>query len=289
MRLCLVDYRPDMVYGIAWRAWQDIWYGLAGILHGIWYCLARNRKVYCVAWRADMYMGWSSGHGMVWYMVWPGRASYGICIGLASCRMVYVIVWWGMAWYMIWPVGHDTVYRMAWRGMARYMIWLCRHGMVYGMSWRGLAWYMIWPAGHGIWYGLVRYGMVYDISPGGHGMVYGMAWRCMAWHIVWPGGHDMVYDKAWRGMAWYLEMLMWISCFMALPWAIVPFTCGETDVSWRSCSHVQNPLTSRGSVTCIFRSYVQLLFTLGSDSKLRDLAIYHCSGIELSTVTVIVC
>ena len=101
----------------------------------------------------------------------------------------------------------------------------------------------------------------YMISPGRHDMVYGM---------VWPGGHGIVYDKAWRGMAWYVEMLMRISCFMALPWAMVPFTCGEADVSWRSCSHVQDPFTSRVTVTCMFRSHVQLLFTLGSDSKLRD-------------------
>ena len=66
-----------------------------------------------------------------------------------------------------------------------------------------------------------------------------------------------------------------------LPWAMVPFTCGEADVSWRSCSHVQDPFTSRLTVTCIFRSHVQLLFTLDNDSKLRDCEyIYHCSGIE---------
>ena len=59
-------------------------------------------------------------------------------------------------------------------------------------------------------------------------------------------------------MAWYLEMIMSISGFMALYWAIVPFTCGEADVSWRSCSHVQDPFTSRGTVTFMFRSHVQL-------------------------------
>ena len=41
-----------------------------------------------------------------------------------------------------------------------------------------------------------------------------------------------------------------------LPWAMVPFTCGEADVSWRSCSHVQDPFTSRLTVTCMFRSHV---------------------------------
>ena len=136
---------------------------------------------------------------------------------------------------------------------------------------------------------------------------------------------------------------------MALHWAIVQFTCGEADVSWRSCSHVQDQFTSRGTVTFMFRSHVQLsgsrggsmgsteppplpiqsklfythgecweklskliksnppqqiitpvpnildpplqlLFTLGSDSKLRYCEyIYHCSGIELSIVTVVLC
>ena len=38
---------------------------------------------------------------------------------------------------------------------------------------------------------------------------------------------------------------------------------------------------SRVTVTCMFRSHVQLLFTLGIDSKLRDCEyIYHCSGID---------
>ena len=55
-----------------------------------------------------------------------------------------------------------------------------------------------------------------------------------------------------------------------LPWAMVPFTCGEADGSWRSCSHVQDPFTSKVTITCMFRSHVQLQFTLGSDSTLRD-------------------
>ena len=86
------------------------------------------------------------------------------------------------------------------------------------------------------------------VWPCGHGMVYGMA--CRGWHGIWyglarycmvydiAGGHDMVY--------------------------------GEADVSWRSCSHIQDPFTSKVTITYIFRSHVQLLFTLGSDSTLRD-------------------
>ena len=79
----------------------------------------------------------------------------------------------------------------------------------------------------------------------------------------------MVYDLAWQGMSWYVERQS-ITCFKALPWAIIPFARGVADVSWRSCSHVPDPFTSRGlftKFTCMFRSHVQLLFTLGRDSK----------------------
>ena len=75
----------------------------------------------------------------------------------------------------------------------------------------------------------------------------------------------MVNGMAWRGMSWYVERHS-ITYFKALPWAIVPFTRGVADVSWRSCSHVPDPFTSRGPFTCI-RSHVQLLFTLGRDSR----------------------
>ena len=43
--------------------------------------------------------------------------------------------------------------------------------------------------------------------------------------MVWPSGHRIVYGMAWRGMSWYVERHS-ITCFKALPWAIVPFTCG---------------------------------------------------------------
>ena len=59
----------------------------------------------------------------------------------------------------------------------------------------------------------------------------------------------------------------------------------HSDVSWRSSSHIQDPFTSRGTVTCMFRSHVQLLFTLGRDSKLRYCKyIYHCSGSKFYSV-----
>ena len=76
----------------------------------------------------------------------------------------------------------------------------------------------------------------------------------------------MVYGTTWRGMSWYVESyrITWIK---ALPWAIVPFTRGVADVNWRSYSHISDPFTSRGPFTCMFRSHVQLLFTLGRDSK----------------------
>ena len=49
-------------------------------------------------------------------------------------------------------------------------------------------------------------------------MVYGMVWR--ARNGVWPSGHRMVYGMAWRGISWYVERHS-ITCFKALPWAIV--------------------------------------------------------------------
>ena len=48
--------------------------------------------------------------------------------------------------------------------------------------------------------------------------------------MVWPGGNGMVYGMAWRGMSWYVERHS-ITCFKALPWAIVPLTCGVADSS----------------------------------------------------------
>ena len=103
-----------------------------------------------------------------------------------------------------------------------------------------------------------------------------MVWPVDVWHGISHDLADMACYMITPDEAWYVEMLMWISCFITLPWAMVPFTCGEADVSWRSCLHVQDPFTSRVTVTCMFRSHVQLLFTLGSDSKLRDCEyIYH--------------
>ena len=107
--------------------------------------------------------------------------------------------------------------------------------MIYGMDWRPL-----------------------------HGICYGLAG--ITRYMVWPGGHRMVYGMAWRGTSWHVERHS-ITCFKALPWAIVPFTREVADVSWRSCSHIPDPFTSRGPFTCVFRSQVQFLFTLGRSSK----------------------
>ena len=68
--------------GIAWRAWQDIWYGLVGMA---WYMVLLGEVWdYGVAWPDDMYMVrpvrhgmvWSSGYGMVYGVVW--QALHGI-------------------------------------------------------------------------------------------------------------------------------------------------------------------------------------------------------------------
>ena len=95
----------------------------------------------------------------------------------------------------------------------------------------------------------------------------------MAWYMVWPGEvwHDILYGLA--DMAWYMIRPGKVCgndyVFYGIVLAMVPFICGEANVSWRSCSHVQDPFISRGTVTCMFRSHVKLLFTLGG-SKLRD-------------------
>ena len=150
--------------------------------------------------------------------------------------MVYGIAW--RAWHGIW---YGRV------GMAWHMVWPVGHNMVQGMVWRGIAWYIPWPgnAWHGVWYSLWAR----------HDIWYGLA--DMAWFMLWPGGHHMVNGMTWRGMSWYVENYR-ITCIKALPWAIV---------HWRVCPHIPDPFTSRGPFTCMFRSHVQLLFTLGRDSK----------------------
>ena len=85
-------------YGMAWRAWHGIWYGLAGIL---------------------------------WNRICSGEPYHGILHGLAMHGLVYDMAWWAqhdmwfglaaMIWYMIWPGGHHVVYGMAWRGMSWYV------------------------------------------------------------------------------------------------------------------------------------------------------------------------
>ena len=118
---------------------------------------------------------------------------------------------------------------------------------------------MAWQARHGAWHSngmalLVRHDICMAWGPW-HGICYGLAG--ITWYMVWPGGHRMVYGMAWRGMPWYVEMYS-ITCFKTLPWAIVPFTRGVADVS-----------KTVGGLVHTYRnlSHVQLLFTLGKDSK----------------------
>ena len=174
---------------------------------------------------------------MVWHVIWYGmalRTWYGIWFGLAS-----------MLWYMVYGELR-MLYGMAWRTrMVNRMDWQvlhCKHHMVMScQAARHGAW-------HSIWYVLV-YMVWCMVWPGGQGMVYGMAWLArhdiwyglavMAWYMVWPGGvcYSMLKDIVKR------------------------------HVSWRSCSHVPDPFTSKGPFTCMFRSHVQSLFTLGRDSR----------------------
>ena len=57
--------------------------------------------------------------------------------------------------------------------------------------------------------------------------------------MVWPVGHGIVCGMAWRDMPWYEERHS-IAYFKAR---------GVADVSWRSCSHLPDPFTSRGPFT----------------------------------------
>ena len=96
-----------MVYGMAWRAWQDIWYGRHDMENGMtwqaWHCLS-----YGLA-------------GMARYLEWPRRAWRGISYYLGRHGMIYSMAWHARQWYMLWP--------------DRHMIWPGRHGMVYGKAW----------------------------------------------------------------------------------------------------------------------------------------------------------
>ena len=193
-------------------------------------------------------MAWRASHG---FMVWPGGPGMGYGKALGASRGI------------VWPGGHRMVYSMAWRASHGVCLWPGR---------RHWTW-------HSIWYGLA--GMTfYIVWPGGHGMVYCMVWwarhdiwydlAAMAWYTLWPGEHHMVYGMAWRTSHGYM---VWPGEVYVMSKGILhvlrhcPFTRGVADVSWRSCSHVPDPFTSRGTFTSMFRSHVQLLFTLGRDSK----------------------
>ena len=56
-----------MVYGMAWRTWYGIYYGLAG-MQCIWYDLAGMVHVYGMAW-CILHDIWNGLVGIVCYMV----------------------------------------------------------------------------------------------------------------------------------------------------------------------------------------------------------------------------
>ena len=66
---CIIDLlfvilsRMTMPYGMAWRAWHGIWYGLPGMA---WYIVwpGGHGRIYGMAWRA--WHVWPGGHGMVY-------------------------------------------------------------------------------------------------------------------------------------------------------------------------------------------------------------------------------
>ena len=88
-------------------------------------------------------------------------------------------------------------------------------------------------------------------------MCCGVAWNGTAWygmvcamacHSIWYG---MTCAMEWNGERH--SILCSITCFMALPFVMVPFTRGMTNDSWRSSLHVQDPFTHRGPFSCVFR------------------------------------
>ena len=101
-----------MVYGIAWCARHDIWYGLAVMAwYMVWPC--RHHMVYGMAWRAS--------HG-IW--LWPGRQGMGF----------------GIVYSMAWRAWHGMCYGLACKEWC--MVWPGAHGMIYGMAW--WSWHDIW-------------------------------------------------------------------------------------------------------------------------------------------------
>ena len=86
-----------------------------------------------------------------------------------------------------------------------------------------------------------------------HGILYDLAG--MAWYMIWPG-------EVWHGLCKCL-----CEC-IALGYG--PVHIWRRRCQLRFCSHVKDPFTNRVTVTRMFRSHLQFLFTLGSDSKLRD-------------------
>ena len=75
--LCLVDptdYRHDMVYGMAWRAWHGIWYGLPGMA---WYMVwpGGHGRIYVTAWQAWHGIWWA------WHGIWYGLGGHGVEYG----------------------------------------------------------------------------------------------------------------------------------------------------------------------------------------------------------------
>ena len=150
----------------------------------------------------------------------------------------------GMAWYMVWPgeFWHGIWYCLS--GIACHMVWPGEiwHGIWYRLA--GMAWYMVWPGE--VW----------------HGILYGLA--DMSWYMIRPGevcGNDYVNFMFYGIVLGYGSVHTWRS------------RCQLEVHTYRIHSQVEGPLQS------MFRSHVQLLFILGSGSKLRECEyIYHYSG-----------
>ena len=64
---------------------------------------------------------------------------------------------------------------------------------------------------------------------------------------------------------------------MALPWDMVPFTCGEADVSWRSCSQVQDRVLINYKFGVFYSKFLSLtpIFCKVSTEKYRKTTSSH--------------
>ena len=126
----------------------------------------------------------------------------------------------------------------------------------------------------------------------------------MAWYMVWPGEvwHGIFYDLA--GMAWYMirSGKVWHGMWKCLCVFHILWHC----LGLWSRSHLEKPMSAGGPVhtyktrlqvegplhACSVHRYSSCsLWTVKVNLEIVNIwiYIYHCSGIEFSTIRVIEC